>query len=163
MPVLKSAKHEHFAQLVANGMLPPKAYVAVGYSEKGAAQSASRLLKDADVAARIDELREAVAVRGVEKAAVDRAWVTARLREVAERSMQAEPVTDRDGNSTGEYTFNAAGANRALELLGKELGMFVERKHVTTGPLDDLAADELQQLLQKLQKLDELEAGTARH
>ena len=38
--------------------------------------------------------------------------------------MQATPVLDRHGEPTGAYTFNAAGGNRALELLGRHLGMF---------------------------------------
>ena len=41
--------------------------------------------------------------------------------------MQAVPVTDREGNETGEYTYQGSVANRALELVGKELGMFHER------------------------------------
>ena len=44
--------------------------------------------------------------------------------------MQAAPVLDRDGEPTGEYQYQGQAANRALELLGKELGMFVERKQV---------------------------------
>ena len=42
--------------------------------------------------------------------------------------MQARPVIDRAGNPTGSYVYNGAAANRALELLGKELGMFIERR-----------------------------------
>ena len=33
--------------------------------------------------------------------------------------MQQVPVLDKEGNPTGEYRFNAAGALRALELIGK--------------------------------------------
>ncbi len=57
---------------------------------------------------------------------------------VAGRCMQTEPVLDRkgqqvvvetpDGGTALAYEFNSAGANRALELLGKEVGMFIERK-----------------------------------
>ena len=35
-----------------------------------------------------------------------------------------EPVRDRDGNPTGEYVYEGAVANRALELLGKHLKLF---------------------------------------
>lgn len=31
---------------------------------------------------------------------------------------------DKEGNETGEYRFDSAGANRALELLGRHLGMW---------------------------------------
>jgi hypothetical protein len=40
----------------------------------------------------------------------------------------AEPVLDREGNPTGEYTSQASSAIRALELIGKELGMFTGRR-----------------------------------
>ena len=61
-------------------------------------------------------------------------YVLSGLRDVAERCRQAEPVLDREGNPTGEYRFDSSGANRALELLGKHLGIFIEKKQV------DLAA-----------------------
>jgi hypothetical protein len=54
--------------------------------------------------------------------------VIERLRENVERAMQPQPVLDRAGNPTGSYVYNGAVANRALELLGKELGMFIERR-----------------------------------
>lgn len=86
----------------------------------------------------------------------DRAWVRARLREVAERTMQAVPVTDSKGEPTGAWTFNAAGANRALELLGRELGMFVDRKDHRIGPLEAMTHDELTALIDRI---DGLAAG----
>jgi hypothetical protein len=58
---------------------------------------------------------------------VNRLWVLERLRENVERSMQAKPVLDKEGQPTGEYRYEAAAANRALELIGKEIGMFVDR------------------------------------
>jgi len=41
--------------------------------------------------------------------------------------MQAVPVLDKQGEPTGEYTYQGAVANRALELIGKHLGMFIDR------------------------------------
>src|ERR1017187_1893107 len=58
MAVLDNSKHEHFALLVAKGVSASKAYVSVGYSVKGSAPSASRLLTNAKVCARIRELQE---------------------------------------------------------------------------------------------------------
>ena len=60
-------------------------------------------------------------------AVVDAAYVLTRLRENVERAMTAEPVRDADGNPTGEYRYEGAVANRALELLGKTLGMFRDK------------------------------------
>ena len=147
---LRNHKHEHFAQLVAKGEKPPRAYVAAGYSEAGAAQSAGRLLKDAQVCARIEQLRKAVEEpareRAIEKAAVNKAWVLHNLTKIVSMGMQAEPVTDEEGQPVGEYRQNLAAANKALELVGKELGMFVERKEIRTGALDDLDHEELKRL-----------------
>jgi len=60
------------------------------------------------------------------------------LKTNAERAAQAEPVTDAEGNPVGEYRYEGAVANRALELLGKHLGMFADRLHVE-GPMLDLS------------------------
>jgi hypothetical protein len=68
-----------------------------------------------------------IVARTVERASIDKAWVIDRLRENAERAMQARPVFDHEGNKTGEYRYDGAVANRALELIGKEIGMFVTR------------------------------------
>ena len=121
---LTNSKHEHFAHLVTKGESPARAYVLCGYSEHGALQSGNRLLRKADVAARAEELKAAVSERQVEKMAVDRAWVMAKLTENVQRAMQVEPFRDREGNPTGQYIYQGGVANRALELLGKELGMF---------------------------------------
>ena len=63
-----------------------------------------------------------------ERAGLTQDWVLGRLREVAERCLQHEAVRDRKGDPTGEYTFNVTGANKALELIGRHLGMFAERQ-----------------------------------
>jgi hypothetical protein len=58
---------------------------------------------------------------------VTRQFVLKGLARNATRAMQAEKATMR-GVPTGEYRYDGAVANRALELIGKELGMFGERK-----------------------------------
>ncbi len=69
---------------------------------------------------------------------VTREWVLERLAENVRRAMQIEPVTLR-GQPTGEFRHEGSVANRALELLGKELGLFVEKSesvnthHVISG------------------------------
>jgi phage terminase small subunit len=57
--------------------------------------------------------------RVAEKAEIDAAWVLKQMVEVFERCMQHKPVLDKEGNPTGEYRFDAAGVNRALEQIGK--------------------------------------------
>jgi hypothetical protein len=70
---------------------------------------------------------EAKTMQILEKVEVHKNWVVANLKSVVDRCMEAEEVLDHKGKPTGRFTFNATGANRALELLGKKLGMFVDR------------------------------------
>ena len=79
------------------------------------------MLRNAEVAARIKELQYAKA----EKVVLSRAWVLEELRQNYERAMQADPVLDREGNETGKFTYAGTVAVRSLELIGKELGMFL--------------------------------------
>jgi len=65
MPVLAHTKYEQFAQSIAKGMSATGAYIAVGYSKAGAAASASRLMTNAKVSARIKELKTANAANVV--------------------------------------------------------------------------------------------------
>jgi hypothetical protein len=51
-------------------------------------------------------------------------WVIDELVENVKMAKAAVPVLDRQGRPTGEYRVNIAAANRALHLLGLELGMF---------------------------------------
>ena len=157
---LANAKHEHFAQLVSNGESATRAYEIAGYKGKGSGQSANRLLKDAKICARIAHLRaakeakhEKVAERVVKEAGLDKAWVLERLTKIVGMGMAADPVVDNEGQPIGEYKANLAGANKALELIGKELGMFIERKEVRTGALDDLPRDQMKALRDELARL----------
>lgn len=54
-----------------------------------------------------------------ERAEIDAAFVLRGSVEVFERCMQREPVLDKDGNQIGIFRFDSAGANRALEGIGK--------------------------------------------
>jgi phage terminase small subunit len=57
MPALKNIRHEIFCQGIVSGLSQTKAYASASYSERGAKQSAARLLNNADVRSRIGELR----------------------------------------------------------------------------------------------------------
>ena len=77
-----------------------------------------------------------------------------RLKENVERSMQAKPILDKEGRPTGEYRYEAAAANRALELIGKEIGMFFDRQELTVQQRLVQMADE--------PKLEEVKALSAK-
>lgn len=83
---------------------------------------------------------------GQDHDAVTREWVVARLREVAERCMQAAPAAPARGAAGAEgpqYKFDAGAAIRALGLLGKHLGMFGPREADEAGA-HETALEELQ-------------------
>lgn len=100
-----------------------KAAIIAGYSEHTARQQASQILNLEEVESYLDERRKAIS----EKSLVDAAWVQLQLKTLAERCMQAEPVLEKiDGEwvPTGEYKFDSSGANKAIENLGKIVGVF---------------------------------------
>jgi len=102
-----------------------QAAITAGYSDKTAGQIGARLIKHVNIVGEIARINQ----KTTEQTEVNAAWVTERLVKVAERCMQAEPVMEKvDGSwvRTGEFQFNAAGANKALELLGKTQAMFKE-------------------------------------
>ncbi len=102
------------------------------------------------VAQRVEELKEIATQNAISKTGVNRTYVIEHLMKVVERCMQAEPVKDRQGNVTGEYKFDASGANAALRMLGDTLGMF---KPVETKPGDEyanLSDDDIARIAQEL-------------
>jgi hypothetical protein len=103
-------------------------------SAKTIHEKASQLLAEGKVRTRYEALRGKDTKRALEKAAISKAWVIEKLVENVERAMQAEPVrrkTDEgEEEVSGEYVYNGSVANKALELIGKELGMFIDRKEV---------------------------------
>ncbi len=147
MSALTNPKHERFAQELAKGKSADEAYVIAGYKQNRG--NASTLKQDQSILDRIAfllserELIHAQATADAVKATgLTKEWVIETLKENVARAMQATPVkTDDDGAAIGEYQYQGSVANRALELLGKELGMFVERtEDVTRRNLEQIDA-----------------------
>ena len=109
MPMLRNAKHEMFAQALAKGMDVDEAYVEAGYTHNRG--NASRLKATENVKARVAELMG----RAETGVVLTKQWVLEQLIDNAAEAKKAGQI---------------APANRALELLGKELGMFIDRKEV---------------------------------
>ena len=105
-----------------------QAAIRAGYSVRAAQQiAAENMLKPVVKAA----IAEATLAR-TERTHVDQDWVIQRLVKNVEMAQRAVMVLDKEGNPTGEYTFQGHVANRALELLGRHTGGFVERSEVDT-------------------------------
>lgn len=77
-------------------------------------------MKDADIQAYITEKQKKIS----DKLNYSYERVLSNFAEIYNRSMQAEPVLDHEGQPTGEYRFDAANANRANENIGKHIGFF---------------------------------------
>ncbi len=59
---------------------------------------------------------------------------------------------DRGGHLTGEHQYQGSVANKALELLGRHLGMFTDRIRFEDDLLDHLSPDELVALARHLRE-----------
>lgn len=128
-------KQESFCLNYVDTLNASDAYRKAGYSkgqtDKTVNENSCRLLKNSKVKARVDELREEITKPIIEKFKLTKEWVVEQLVDNVSISKALEPVKDSDGNNIGEYRTNIPAANKALELLGKEIGMFVERKEIT--------------------------------
>lgn len=138
-------KHERFCQEYVIDYNGTRAAMRAGYSERNAATQAGRLLKKAEVLARVRELQH----EQLERLSISADYVILRLMDTLERCMQAVPVMVWDPEEgrkveSGEYTFDSKGALKALELIGRHLGMFEDKLSVNaridTGKLDSVLA-----------------------
>ena len=73
-----------------------------------------------------------------EKSDLSQQWVLDRLEEITDRCLQRIPVMyfdkekkeyvqEKDADGEGVWTFQAQGANKALESIGRHLGMFNDK------------------------------------
>lgn len=139
-----SDKQERFCQEYLVDLNATRAYIRAGYSVKTAPSCASRLLEKANVRARVDELMARRARRtGVTQdrvvrelarvAFVDPTQVidfhTGRVRGDAPEDDRAAlaGVRVKDGADFSEREVKLHDKVRALELLGKHLGLFTEK------------------------------------
>lgn len=148
MSVLENPKHELFAQELAKGKTAEEAHGLAGY--KASRSGASQLKQNLNISNRVAELlaeRESIHAQAtadaIESAGLTKEWVIQMLTQNVAKAMQAKAVTNSDGDAIGEYQYQGNVANRALELLGKELGMFIERKEVgKPGEFDNLTIEQ---------------------
>jgi hypothetical protein len=130
MPVLRRAKHEAFAQGLAAGKTAVDAYRSAGFAASYA--NSSRLQRRDSIRQRVAEIvdrKQRAADRAIANAAervgVDEEWV---LRNLRLNALMAMRHGDR------------SAAARSLELIGRHLSMFSDRKQIEVAYVDD--ADE---------------------
>jgi phage terminase small subunit len=123
-----TAKQQRFVQEFCVDLNAHRAAERAGYSKRTARQiGAENLSKPYIVEAIRDEMRETE-----ERIDITKYEVIKDLIGVKNRCMQVHPVLNDKGDPIGEYRFNANGALRALQLLGKHIGMFTEKLNVDT-------------------------------
>lgn len=128
MPKLTDKQKEFVRQYLVD-LNATQAAVRAGYSVKTAYRQGADLLQKTSIREAIEKA-QAKRARRVE---VTQDYVLSNLVEVVERTMQRAPVTNRKGEQVTDeegravWTFDAKGANRALELLGKHLGIFTDK------------------------------------
>ena len=136
-------KQERFCQEYVIDYNGAKAAARAGYAEKSANRTANDLLSKPDILARVRLLQEEQAKR----LSISSDWVMIRLCETLEKCMAIVPVMEWDPDEkkrveTGQYEFDSKGALKALELIGKHIGMFEDRLNVRgqvdTGKLDSI-------------------------
>ena len=112
------------------------AALRAGYAKRNAKQSGFQLKNMPRVAAAILEAE----FDRRKRLGVDADWIVARLVELVEKSMVGSPRTDRNGavirvlvgdEEVMLMDWSPSGANKALELLAKHLGMTVDRLEVS--------------------------------
>jgi Phage terminase, small subunit len=128
-------RQKKFCLLVFEGGRPATAYLQAGYKANphAAEVSASRLMRSAEVRNHLAEMGGKAIAAASERVTgflVTKQWVIDRLVDNVNRAMQAVPVLNADGEPSGVFTWQGHVANKALELLGTELGMFVERSEM---------------------------------
>lgn len=109
-------KQEAFCQEYLIDLNATQAAIRAGYSEKTAQQTASENLSKPVISERIAELMK----ERTESTKIDAAWVLKSAVQVFDRCMQHEAVDDGEGG-TGVYKFEHAGANKALDTIGKHV------------------------------------------
>jgi len=136
-----TAKQEAFCEEYMVDLNGAQAAIRAGYSENSAKEIGSENLTKPNVQQRIAELK----AERSERTEISADYVLSSLKEVADRCMKAEAITSRtDGEEveTGEYRFEHAGANKALELLGKHLKLFTDKvDHSGTIGLESILGD----------------------
>jgi phage terminase small subunit len=123
-------KQKRFADEYLIDLNATKAAIRAGYSEKTANEQGNRLLVNVSVK---DYIQHRMKDRE-KRTEITQDWVLNTLKEIAERCMEKVPVMEKDSNGnlvpSGQWKFDSAGANRAVELVGKHFKMFTDKTDV---------------------------------
>jgi phage terminase small subunit len=134
-----TSKQSRFVEEYLIDLNATQAAIRAGYSKKTARQIGSENLAKPDIQ---DAIAEAMSLRS-DATNINAEWVLQNAVAVFQRAMQevtpvkhpksGEQQYDEDGNAL--FKFNAAAANRALEIIGKHVAVeaFKDRMEITHG------------------------------
>lgn len=117
---LHNFKHERFVNFLARGFTVAEAWPKLGYSEEYV-NNGYRLKKQPKVAARLAFLLDQAAKKSI----VDASYIKDKLARVVELALATE--INEHGQEILGPTGNLTAASRALELLGREQGIFKDK------------------------------------
>lgn len=138
-------QQEVFAQAVARGVPARQAAIQAGWSEGGAGTTGHRLSKRPEIVVRVREIREDLGLRREEALAE----VEMPTRQLVLRELLEVAAVAKEGRQLQSQL-------RAIELIGKELGMFVQRTEIKVeNPLATLSPAALLELSRLLEASEE--------
>ncbi len=133
-----STKQQRFSEEYLVDLNATQAAIRAGYSVNTAKQQGSRMLTNVAIAFAIERGKQ----ERSEAIKIDAEWVLEKAVDLYQRCAQEvrpllHPKThkqEKDNEGNPLYKFNAAGANRALELIGKhvEVAAFKDRLEVSS-------------------------------
>jgi len=151
MPALLNPRHEKASQLKAEGTLNVDAYEKV-YGKRSK-QAAHNLFKRQDIANRVAELQTIRAQQtnetvdsALKQLGITKKWWLGSLKLNAEKCLLGKQVYDQAGKPIpGKFTApDVHGFNRSMELIGRAMGLFIERMEIgNPGDFARLTDDEL--------------------
>ena len=153
LAALLKPKQKKFVEEYEKDGNATKAAQRAGYSEDNAAITGCRLLKNANVLA-YRRVRASIqfAILGI-----SRDTLAADLVEIKERCMQAKPVMEWNYDThkmeeTGEWTFDAKGATKAIETLAEMIGEKDPAKISITGhiAMPEMSLEEREKILKEI-------------
>lgn len=103
-----------------------QAAIRAGYNPKSAAQIGLKLVNKSLVQKAIEDAK----LKRSKRVGINQDYVLSNLMEIVERCMQRAPVCNMKGEQVQDeqgrdvWQFNGRDANKALDFLGKHLGMF---------------------------------------
>lgn len=135
---------------MANGHNATRAALTAGYSPNGADVAGYLLVhktpRVADEIARLNDL-------AYKKNEITAEWILQSLKAVAEACKAKRYEKDNEGREIERGVIDSAGANRALELLGKNKKLFVESMElVKRTEFADLSDEELLKIIKASEK-----------